>query len=62
MLNALALDDLLTELEKMGYKFVTLDYALKDDVYSAPDAYFGARGVGYLDMIYNAEPDLLPAE
>ncbi len=61
-LNALALDDLLTALEKMGYKFVTLDYALQDDVYSAPDAYFGARGVGYLDMIYNAEPDLLPAE
>ena len=61
-LNALAIDDLLTALEKMGYKFVTLDYALQDDVYSAPDAYFGARGVGFLDMIYNAEPDLLPAE
>ena len=61
-LNALFLDALLTAIEDMGYKFISLDYALNDKLYSAPEAYFGLRGVGYLDMLKQSDPDLLPAE
>ena len=61
-LNALFLDALLTTIKDMGYKFVPLDYALKDKLYTAPEAYFGLRGVGYLDMLKQSDPDLLPAE
>lgn len=61
-LNAEFLDALLTALEDMGYTFVSLDYALKDKLYSADEAYFGWRGVGYLDMIKLSDPDLLPAK
>ena len=62
VLNSLTLDDLLTEIEAAGYRFVSLDAALKDELYSAPEAYFGSRGMGYLDMLLHSEPDLLPAE
>jgi peptidoglycan/xylan/chitin deacetylase (PgdA/CDA1 family) len=61
-LNAEFLDALLTALEDMGYTFVSLDYALKDKLYSAEEAYYGLRGVGYLDMLRLSDPDLLPAE
>ncbi len=61
-LNALFLDGLLTAIEDMGYKFVSLDHALEDNLYSAPEAYFDLRGVGYLDMLKQSDPDLLPAE
>lgn len=61
-LNALFLDALLTAIKDMGYKFITLDHALEDKLYSAPEAYFELRGVGYLDMLKRSDPDLLPAE
>lgn len=61
-LNADFLDELLTLLEEAGYRFITLDAALDDELYSAPEAYFGARGVGYIEMIRNSDSDLLPAE
>lgn len=61
-LNAVFLDEILTQLENMGYTFVTLDYALKDPVYTETEAYFGPKGVGYLDMIHLSNADLLPAE
>ncbi len=61
-LNALFLGELLTAFENEGYKFITLDYALKDKLYDMPDAYFGSRGVGYLDMIIKSDPDFLPAK
>ena len=61
-LNAVYLDEILTQLENMGYTFVTLDYALKDPVYTETEAYFGPKGVGYLDMIYLSNADLMPAE
>jgi peptidoglycan/xylan/chitin deacetylase (PgdA/CDA1 family) len=61
-LNALFLDALLTAMKDMGYQFVPLDYALKDKLYTAPEAYFELRGVGYLDMLKQSDPDLLPAE
>lgn len=61
-LNAEFLDGLLGAIKDMGYTFITLDKALKDKLYSKPEAYFGMRGVGYLDMIRNSDPDHLPAE
>ncbi|HUV31009.1 MAG TPA: polysaccharide deacetylase family protein [Acidobacteriota bacterium] len=61
-LNAVYLDELLGALENAGYKFITLDRALQDKVYSRREAYYGLKGLGYLDMIANSNPDLLPAE
>ncbi|MEW5993780.1 MAG: hypothetical protein AB1744_05210, partial [Candidatus Zixiibacteriota bacterium] len=61
-LNAEFLDDLLDVLKHTGYRFVSLEHALQDKLYSADEAYFGLRGVGYLDMIRQSNPDLLPAE
>jgi len=61
-LNAIFLEDILTLVENLEYKFVTLARALKDPVYVKSEAYFGALGVGYLDMILLSDPDLLPAE
>ena len=61
-LNAVFLDEMLTQIAQMGYKFVSLDYALKDKLYREPEAYFGARGVGYLQMIKDSDPDHLPAK
>jgi len=61
-LNAVFLDEMLTAIKDMGYKFISLDEALKDDLYSAPEAYYGLRGRGYLEMIQLSNPDLLPAE
>ena len=61
-LNALVLDELLTVLEEEGYKFISLDEALKDKLFKAPEAYFGMRGAGYLDMLKLSDPDLLPAQ
>jgi len=61
-LNSLFLGEILTAFEKEGYTFLTIDEALKDKLYGMPDAYFGSRGVGYLDMINQSDPDFLPAE
>jgi peptidoglycan/xylan/chitin deacetylase (PgdA/CDA1 family) len=60
-LNARFLGDLLDMLEAEGYAFVSLKEALKDELYTAPEAYFGGRGVGYLDMLRQSEADLIPA-
>ncbi|MFH1686388.1 MAG: polysaccharide deacetylase family protein [bacterium] len=62
LLNALVLDELLSALEEEGYGFIPLDEALQDELYSAPEAYYGSRGVGYLEMIMKSDPDLLPAQ
>lgn len=61
-LNAIFLEDILRLIEHYEYKFVTLDRALKDPLYVKTEAYFGSRGVGFLDMILQSDPDLLPAE
>lgn len=50
-LNAMFLDELLSAFEEQGYKFVTLDAALRDEVYARLDNYTGPRGVGYLEML-----------
>lgn len=61
-LNAIFLEDILTLIEHLEYKFVTLERALKDPLYVKAEAYFGSRGVGYIDMILLSDPDMLPAE
>jgi hypothetical protein len=61
-LNALFLEDILSTIERMNYKFVSLDRALQDPLFEKSEAYFGSRGAGYLDMILQSDPDLLPAE
>jgi peptidoglycan/xylan/chitin deacetylase (PgdA/CDA1 family) len=42
--NAIALDEVLSKLEARGYKFVTLDEALKDPAYQTADNYVGPYG------------------
>lgn len=61
-LNAAFLDDLLTALEESGYRFISLDRALDDDLFRMEEAYFGARGLGYLDMVKQSNADFIPAE
>ncbi|MBN1212859.1 MAG: hypothetical protein JXA92_09810, partial [candidate division Zixibacteria bacterium] len=61
-LNAIYLEEMLTAIENMGYKFISLDRALKDEVYGKSEAYYDTRGVGYIDMLRQSDPDLLPAE
>ncbi len=61
-LNAVFLEEMLMALEDMGYGFISLDKALEDDLYDTPEAYFGARGVSYLEMIQFSDPDHIPAE
>lgn len=60
-LNAIFLDDLLSIIKDKGYKFVTLNYALKDKAYQRPDAYYGTKGVSFLERIKFSDPDLMPA-
>jgi peptidoglycan/xylan/chitin deacetylase (PgdA/CDA1 family) len=61
-LNAVYLDELLTALEESGYSFVSLETAHKDKVYQMAEAYYGMKGLSYLEMIGQSDPDLLPAE
>jgi peptidoglycan/xylan/chitin deacetylase (PgdA/CDA1 family) len=60
-LNAMFLDDILLIIKDKGYKFVSLNYALKDKAYQRPDAYYGTKGVSFLERIKLSNPDLLPA-
>jgi len=34
---------------EQGYRFITLDEALKDSAYSSRDIYTGGRGISWLD-------------
>jgi peptidoglycan-N-acetylglucosamine deacetylase len=61
-LNAACLEEMLKALEASGYKYLSLDDALKDDVYKIPEAYYGLKGLGYLDMIQESNPDMVPAK
>ncbi len=56
-LNAIFLDELLTQIENLGYKFITVDHALKDKLYKIPESYFGSIGIGFLDMIKQSKTD-----
>lgn len=61
-LNAVFLDEMLTAIKDMGYTFISLEKALEDDLYEAPEAYFGPRGISYIEMIEFSDPDHIPAE
>jgi len=47
-LNADHLDALAERIEARGYRFVTLEEALRDPAYSLPDDYVGAWGISWL--------------
>ncbi len=47
-LNADALDALLTMFEGRGYRFITLDEAMRDKAYATPDVYVGKTGPSWL--------------
>ncbi|MEO7972329.1 MAG: polysaccharide deacetylase, partial [Thermoanaerobaculia bacterium] len=47
-LNADHFDALAETMEKRGYRFVTLEEALRDAAYGLPDSYVGAWGISWL--------------
>lgn len=64
-INSDHLDDLAEMLRKRGYRFVSLEEALKDDAYRLPDTFLGAAGISWLhrwamrkdrDLILRKEP------
>jgi len=60
-LNAVYLDEMLMAMKDMGYTFVSLDRALQDEMYDIAEGYYGGRGVGYIDMLLESNPDMIPA-
>jgi hypothetical protein len=49
MLNADFLDQLALMMKRRGYRFVSLEEALKDKAYSSPDEYAGTYGISWLE-------------
>lgn len=47
-LNADHLDELLTLFERRGYRFITIDEAMRDPAYSLHDGYVGPAGVSWI--------------
>jgi len=47
-LNADRLDALLQMFERRGYRFITVDEALRDPAYALPDGYTGTRGISWI--------------
>lgn len=47
-INSDYMDDLAAMFAKRGYKFVTLEEALKDEAYKLPDTYVGPAGISWL--------------
>ena len=47
-LNADKLDDLLRMFERRGYRFITVDEALRDPAYALPDGYAGPNGISWI--------------
>lgn len=47
-INAVHLDAMLTRIEARGYRFVTLEEAMRDPAYATPDEYVGAWGISWL--------------
>jgi peptidoglycan/xylan/chitin deacetylase (PgdA/CDA1 family) len=59
-LEAQCLDALLSQLEKRGYKFISLDDALADPAYSTPDLFIGGEGISWLarwKLAFGQKPD-----
>ncbi len=49
LLNAATLGDLLAMFERRGYRFVTLDEAMRDPAYARPDPFVGRYGSSWLN-------------
>lgn len=47
-INSDYFDDLAAMFKKRGYRFVTLDEALKDEAYRLPDTYIGPAGISWI--------------
>ena len=47
-LNADHLDELLTMLERRGYRFVTIEEAMRDPAYTLRDGYVGRKGISWI--------------
>ena len=47
-LNADLVTDLLTMLKRRGYRFITLEQALKDPAYQLPETYSGTNGISWI--------------
>jgi peptidoglycan/xylan/chitin deacetylase (PgdA/CDA1 family) len=47
-LNADHLDALLTMIERRGYRFVSINEAMRDAAYALPDGYSGLRGISWI--------------
>jgi len=60
-LNALFIDEMLTAIKNLGYEFISLDAALRDEVFEQSHGYFGPRGIGFIQMLEQSNPDLIPA-
>lgn len=61
-INSYFLFDLLLEIETRGYKFISLDKALSDPVYTLLESYTGPKGLSYLERLAKSDPDMLPAK
>jgi len=48
LLNAHWLDELATMMRGRGYRFITLEEALRNPVYDSPDRFIGSRGLSWL--------------
>ena len=53
-LNAAALPAMLDRMQARGYRFVTLDEALRDEAYRSPDEYVGPAGPSWLHRFFVA--------
>lgn len=62
-INSDYLDDLAAMFRKRGYKFVTLEEALKDEAYRLPDTYIGPAGISWLHRwALDKGPDYIVAD
>ena len=60
-INAMFLDFVLVAISEKGYRFVSLEAALQDEIYRQQDAYYLDQNISYLERLKLSNPDLLPA-
>lgn len=61
-LHSHILGELLLEIANLGYRFISIDEALKDPVYGIEDSYLGIKGLSHLQKLERTNPDLMPAK
>ena len=63
-INSDYLDDIAKMLKKRGYKFITLEEALKDEAYKLPDTFNRRAGISWLHRwaLEKGRENILPAE